>query len=377
MPAASATARESESYRAELELEQRRASWAAAQRRALARGVYPGATPIGYLRDEDGRMVPNPATAPLVRLLYERRLAGASWVMLARQLDREVPHGDGQRWRASTIADMLTTPMNIGRLERTVDGELVVVEDAHEPLVPRSLWEAVASGRASANGPVQRKEPAVLAGLVRCAGCGGPRSRAGKGRLNARGELVRHDRYTCLARCEKAATISCRAANRFVLERVLERLAVSPAVGQARRTGNEISQVERELELADAELAGYLRAVGETDMGEEAFAQGARERRERADAVRQRLAAIVARVKTAGSSHAELIELLSDPATSDRKPNTALRTLVERVVAEKAGQAGRRGDLERRLRIVFSDELAEDELEVGEHIRGEGSAAAA
>ena len=46
---------------AQLELEQRRDSFATAQRNALERGIYPGSTSIGYMRDEGGRMIPNPA----------------------------------------------------------------------------------------------------------------------------------------------------------------------------------------------------------------------------------------------------------------------------------------------------------------------------
>ena len=110
------------------------------------------------------------------------RKAGAPWATLARELDVEMPREDGALWRPSTVRDLLRTPMYVGRLERTVGGELVVVDDAHEPLVSRALWERVVNGRGAARGPVRRREPAVLAGLVRCAGCGGPMSRGTGGR---------------------------------------------------------------------------------------------------------------------------------------------------------------------------------------------------
>jgi site-specific DNA recombinase len=197
---------------AQLELEQRRDSFAAAQRNALERGVYPGTTPLGYMRDEDGRMVPNPTTAPAIRRLFERRLTGVSWAALARMLDRELPRDDGTRWLPSTVGSLVATPLNIGRLERTVAGERMVVDGAHEPLVARAVWEAVVNDREATRGPVHRAQPATLAGLVRCAGCGGAMSRAGNGRgkLNANGVRVRHDYYTCLRRCERAARMSAR-----------------------------------------------------------------------------------------------------------------------------------------------------------------------
>ena len=162
---------------AELELDTRRDSWATSQMRAIRRGVYPGSTPIGFTRDDDGRMIPDFVAGPAVVRLFERRAAGASWAELARHLDQELPRADGTTWRPSTVADMLTTPMYVGRLERTIGGEPVVVDNAHEPLVSRALWETVVNGRQAARGPSRREQPAVLAGLVRCGCCGGPMSR--------------------------------------------------------------------------------------------------------------------------------------------------------------------------------------------------------
>jgi DNA invertase Pin-like site-specific DNA recombinase len=363
---------------AELELEQRRSSWSSAQRRALARGVYPGSTPLGYVRDEDGRMTPNPDTAETIRQMYDRRVAGSSWSGLARWLDDTMPRDDGQSWRPSTVADMLTTPMNIGRLERTIDGELIVIDNAHEPLVSRAVWEAVVNGKAT-NGAVHRSEPAVLAGLVRCAGCGGPMSRAGngRGRPNAAGDLVRYDHYLCLARCKRQAKISIRAADGYVLASVLDRLAVSAAVDVTRGGGDEIAEVERELEHAEAELSGYLSAVNVNDVGEAAFARGARERRARVDAVRRKLASVAARVSAAGPTHTELVEQLSDPATSDGRLNVLLRAVIASVHVEKAGQPGRRGDLAERLRIVFRDEPGEDNLQLLDDVGRDGASVAA
>ncbi len=362
---------------AELELEQRRGSYAAAQRRALERGVYPGSTPLGYLRDEDGRMIPNPKTAPTIRKMYERRLAGDSWATLAKMLDKKMPREDGRLWRPSTAADMLTTSMNIGRLERTVGGERILIEDAHEPLVPRSLWEAVVNGKGSANGPVRRPEPAILAGLVRCAGCGGPMSRGGQRRKNAAGEWVYFDHYMCLTRCENQAKMSVRMTDKFVLGQVLDRLASSRAVGTSKRKGVDIEAVEQELEKAEAERAAYLRAVSALDVGEAAFAVGARERQERVVAAQQKLAKVAAQLRSAGPTYREMLERLRD-SESDGERNVLLRTLIDSVVVEKSGKAGRRGDPAQRLRVIFrSDDLGEGKLEVNEGIGGKRPAVAA
>lgn len=349
---------------AELELEQRRDSWAAAQRRALERGVYPGNASIAFTRDEAGRMVPNEETAPVIARLYDRRLAGDSWPTLARLLDVELPRADGALWRPSTVASMLRTPFNIGRLERTVGGERIVVEDAHEPIVSRAVWEAVVNGGA-ARGPVRRLEPAMLAGLIRCAGCDGPMSRGTGGRkMNAAGVRVDYDAYVCTTRCEQRAKISVGRADRFVLEETLSRLAEGRAVGAARHKGDGLGVAERELDQAEAEHAAYLRAVTVTDVGESAFAQGARSRYERVVAAQRELASAASRLRAAGPTYAELLERLTDPSTPDGQKNVLLRTLVDSVVVKKSGQPGRGGDLSERIAIVLRDDANEGSLEV-------------
>jgi DNA invertase Pin-like site-specific DNA recombinase len=362
---------------AELELEQRRDSWAAAQRRALERGVYPGSTSIAFKRDETGRMIPNPETAPIISRLYDRRLSGGSWAKLARILDAELPRPDGKRWQASTVRSLLKTPFNIGRLERKVGGELIVVEDAHEPIVSRAVWEAVADGLV-ARGPVRRREPAMLAGLVRCACCGGPMSRGTGGRsTNAAGERVEYDAYVCTTRCERPAKISVPRADGFVLQETLDRLAAGRAVGATRRTGSELEADERELEQAEAEHAAYLRAVSVTDVGEGPFAQGARSRYGRVVNARRKLASTASRVRSAGPTYVELLERLGDPSTPDGEKNVLLRTLIESVVVEKAGKPGRGGDVSKRVSIVLRDDSGEGALELDEQALGERASVAA
>jgi DNA invertase Pin-like site-specific DNA recombinase len=353
---------------AELELEQRREGWATAQRRALARGVYPGSTATGYRREEDGRMIPDPHRAPVIRRLFERRAAGASWAVLARMLDEQIPRSDGTRWRPSTVAEMTRTPAYLGRLERTVGGELVVVEDAHEPIVDRALWEAVNASGGAARGPNRRPEPALLAGLVCCDGCGSPMSRGSGGRRrNAAGEIVIYDAYECVARCNQAAKMSALALNRYVLAETLARLAASAAVDATGQRTDEIATRRLELDHYECELAAYLSAVSAVDVGEAAFAQAARMRREAVDRARRRLAGAELAARQNGRSHQELLDWL--PGAPDGQANLALRTLIRDVKVRKSGRAGRSGNPAGRVAIRWKvDDSLEHPAAVGEHV---------
>jgi hypothetical protein len=160
-----------------------------------------------------------------------------------------------------------------------------------------------------------------------------------------------------------------------VLGETLEHLARSASISVSRRQDKEIAKAERELERAEGELAAYVSAVSALDVSEAAFASGARERRKRVDAARRAVAKITARSRALGPSHADLVDRL--PSMSDGDRNRLLRTLVDRVLVEKSGQAGRRGDPRERVRVVFRDEPGEDQLQLGQDVGRERAAVAA
>ena len=84
---------------------------------------------------------------------------------------------------------------------------------------------------------------------------------------------------------------------------------------------------------------------------------------------------LTARSHALGPSHADLVDRL--PKMRDGERNRLLRTIIDRVLIEKSGQAGRRGDPRDRIRIVFRDEPGEDKLQLGQEAPGSRRAASA
>jgi site-specific DNA recombinase len=356
---------------AELELDQRRASWAVAQRNALERKVYPGNTSLAFTRADDGRMVPHPVRAPAMRELYERRAGGESWARLARWFDTRLPREDGTPWRPATVRSLLRNVANIGRLERRVEGELIVVDNAHEAIVDRATYEAALAPGIS-HGPRHRAEPAKLAGLVHCGTCGGNMSRAGSGTKKP------YESYTCTTRCAAPAKLSLPALDRHVLGLVNERLGASEqvAANRLRKGTSAVAEAEKALAAAEAELDAYMGAISVADVGAEAFARGARQRRTAVDDARRALATASTQAGAAGPAHADLLGRL--PELSDGQTNTVLRTLIGEVLVAKSGRPGRSGDLSERVRVVWAEESgAEGAARLGNDLGREGSAVAA
>jgi hypothetical protein len=246
-----------------------------------------------------------------------------------------------------------------------------VVDNAHEAIVDRATYEAALAPGIS-HGPRHRAEPAKLAGLVHCGTCGGNMSRAGSGTKKP------YESYTCTTRCAAPAKLSLPALDRHVLGLVNERLGASEqvAANRLRKGTSAVAEAEKALAAAEAELDAYMGAISVADVGAEAFARGARQRRTAVDDARRALATASTQAGAAGPAHADLLGRL--PELSDGQTNTVLRTLIGEVLVAKSGRPGRSGDLSERVRVVWAEESgAEGAARLGNDLGREGSAVAA
>jgi len=156
------------------------------------------------------RLEPDPATAPVVRWMFAQRLAGHSVARITRALNdagipcpsaadpKRNPHRSGAAWTLATVAAILANPRYTGRQvwnRQRTDSDLVDPANtglgcrpvqrwnlpagwviSHRPAHPAIVSEAdyVAAQDASAPrgpaGPATRQY--LLAGLLRCGGCG-------------------------------------------------------------------------------------------------------------------------------------------------------------------------------------------------------------
>jgi DNA invertase Pin-like site-specific DNA recombinase len=183
-----------------------RKRWEAAKERAIRDGRVVGRAPVGYVRDEDGRLTPDPKAGPAITAAFDMRAGGASLREVADFLEgsgvRSSP--SAQAWAWQSVKDMLTRRVYLGELRL---GEFVNLK-AHEPLTDLPTWQA-------AQGPPPRsRRPKtggdLLTGLVRCASCGYSMT------ATTRSDGVRI--YRCVAgrrggKCPAAAFIRADAAD--------------------------------------------------------------------------------------------------------------------------------------------------------------------
>lgn len=293
---------------------------------ATAAGVWQRRqTPLGYVRDPETRRLTPTADAARVVQAFEDRSAEIPVIEIARRLGM-TPQGARCLLR-----------------NRVYLGELRVGEHvnpvAHSAIVTPEAWEAaqqpaVRRGRTA-------KEPALLARLVRCCGCGHAMTRGG---------AKRYPSYVCAphksgATCSAPAHIGVALLDAYVDETARAELA---KLAVEREATGSVVDARAAVEVAKRELDAYVASVSAADIGPEAFSAGARARREALDDAQKRERAERAKQRCS--------KLTDGAAAWDKltvgERNIVLRDMLACVLVERSGGRGVRRPLPERVRVI-------------------------
>jgi len=170
---------------------------------------------LGYDKNDQGELAINPSQAAIVKRIFTDCVAGKGSFVIAKELNNEgAPTVAGSRWHSSTVLGILKNEKYKGdvKLQKTFSkdhmtkkkcvnrGELesYYLQDSHEPIVSREIWEEakeLMSARAEAKGNVESKKAEYqnrypLTGLLYCRKCGAPLRRRVWNSNNASKKIV-------------------------------------------------------------------------------------------------------------------------------------------------------------------------------------------
>lgn len=163
--------------------------------------------PYGYVKGEDGNLVPDEEASWVVKLIFDLCIQGLGPVQIANELTRRnIPtpgtlafrrtgskrnyYPDAECvWSDSTIENILSYKEYMGhtvnfktysksyKLKKrfeTPEDQQMVFENTHEALVSPEDWETVQRIRAHRRRPKKQDTPALFSGMLFCADCGSP-----------------------------------------------------------------------------------------------------------------------------------------------------------------------------------------------------------
>ena len=241
-------------------------------REAASRGFFLASNaPFGYKRvkvsdgvKERPTLEVDPATAPVVKEIFEKSLRGSGLKEICKELNDRGVTNRGKRWYKGTLHYVLRNEAYTGAAVwgKTSKGEKaadpVRVEGAWPALVSRELFDDVQQAMSDRAPKVQRPARVgsqyLLSGLLKCGVCGRPYSaqgaKSGQFAYYICGTLFREGAGTCSARYLNAPKLET-----FVVEKIRERILNEETIVAL------VQLVAEEIDAMAGELAGRLEVV--------------------------------------------------------------------------------------------------------------------
>jgi DNA invertase Pin-like site-specific DNA recombinase len=336
---------------AENELENRRATWKRATDGAIGRGIHLGATPLGYVRDEDGRLAldtEHPERIEAVKFAFHQRALGVTWGLMQRQIEEQY----GLKLARSSTSQIVTCRAYVGEVRH---GDAVKA-NAHPAIVTEADYQAAAArvgGAPTRNGLVAGA--GVLHGRVRCSGCGGRMYTNTTSRPGVASYGCTNKRKV---RCPAPASILVDKLDSYVLPGILER--VDTRWDADAHLEREVAAFQA-IASAEAELAAFLEHASVADLGEHYATEVARRR----ESIRSAIAdgvALKEMAREAGMLHVgEGIDVPINPRNPEvwaalpvSKRREIAAMVVEHVTVSKAGQGSfGKQPMEERVQVAW------------------------
>jgi len=299
---------------AEHELDLHRERFEDLRASATQRGIWQRRqTPLGYDRDPDTRkLVPN-KDAKLVKRAFKRAANRDPVTHIAAELGMS---NQGCR-------GLLRNRVYLGELKVGQH----VNPDAHPAILTEQEFNAAQIDRSKPRKRVNHQR-ALLAGIIRCQGCGHAMTRSVTVTKYGRYESYSCSKQHSAGMCPAPASVLSSIVHPYVEAAALTKLAAIDA--DPISDGSDIIELRQELTDAETELAAYLTAVSAADIGPEAFNEGASIRRAR---IIEAKTAVQAAENTDLAATEEVLKLW--PTLNEEHRNRVLCGLLEAVVVKR------------------------------------------
>ncbi|QPZ39736.1 recombinase family protein [Paramicrobacterium chengjingii] len=140
-----------------------------------------GGPRFGYIKQDDGKYVPDNDQSIVLAEMYRRYNAGEGFTRIARSLnERGILTNAGNVWSRISVTQILDAGFGAGKIvhrpgrRKMKPSESIYLDGAHQPVISADDWRAYLARREDAPAPRVVEPKYILAGLIFCGDCGAP-----------------------------------------------------------------------------------------------------------------------------------------------------------------------------------------------------------
>ena len=143
---------------------------------AIKSGHLPGVKPLGYKNDSTRRTIIDPATAPIIRRVFDLYLQGKTYLQIATIFNNEKVLN--KKWRDCYIEKIINNKVYMGDWEQyksigKKEGlEPIIYMNVVEPIVPRYIWEECQAQKVINQRTYTRDRVYTFFQKIKCPHCG-------------------------------------------------------------------------------------------------------------------------------------------------------------------------------------------------------------
>lgn len=143
---------------------------------AIKSGHLPGVKPLGYKNDANRKTIIDPATAPIIRRVFDLYLQGKTYLQIATIFNNE--NILNKKWRDCYIEKIINNKVYMGDWEQyksigKKEGlEPIIYMNVVEPIIPRYIWEECQAQKVINQRTYTRDRVYTFFQKIKCPHCG-------------------------------------------------------------------------------------------------------------------------------------------------------------------------------------------------------------
>lgn len=316
------------------------------------RGEVVSTPPFGY-DVKDNVFVPNPETAPIVKMIFNKYLSGRGCLEIAKELNTMgIRTKYGNKWENRGVEYVLRNVVYTGKLtwtpvkSKTRDYKneaTIITQGKHEPIIEQEIFDNVQEmilekKKLFPKHSRQSSNEFMLKGFLKCSNCGGALVYA----LNDRVQCNRYSKGTCeVSHSASLSKLNASVINALKSDLETQNFNIYNIKSAEEQKGSDITPMLIEKEKKKLERIKEAYAAG-IDTLEEYRSNKERILKAIEELEKNKKSSVITKEdmhKKLSATIRQSLDILEDPNCSESLKNITLRSFVRQIVYAKKTQS--------------------------------------